>query len=305
MVTSRLYYSLKPYIRRSVQIRIRKFLVSRKIRKVQKLWPIDPSAAALPPKWPGWPSGKQFALLLSHDVDTEAGYQKCERLMDVEIDLGFRSAFYFVPQKYSVSENFRQRLTQLGFEVGVHGLKHDGKLYKSKRTFDERAQKINEYLRNWNSVGFRSPAMHHNLDWIHGLSIEYDASTFDTDPFEPQPDGVGTIFPFRVPNQNGNDGYIEIPYTLPQDFTVFVLLGEKSPAIWKRKLDWIAEKGGMAFFITHPDYMAFGGGDRSIDQYPVTYYTDFLKYIQTEYKGRYWHPLPQELAEFWKARTIK
>jgi hypothetical protein len=27
-------------------------------------------------------------------------------------------------------------------------------------------------------------------------------STFDTDPFEPQPDGMGTIFPFWVPNQD-------------------------------------------------------------------------------------------------------
>jgi len=26
----------------------------------------------------------------------------------------------------------------------------------------------------------------------------YDSSTFDTDPFEPQPDGRHTMFPFRV-----------------------------------------------------------------------------------------------------------
>src|ERR1700746_3430317 len=50
--------------------------------------------------------------------------------------------------------------------------------------------------------------MFHKLDWLHDLDIEYDASTFDTDPFEPQPDGHGTIFPFWVPK--GDDGgYVE------------------------------------------------------------------------------------------------
>jgi hypothetical protein len=36
-------------------------------------------------------------------------------------------------------------------------------------------------------------------DWLHQLNIEYDLSTFDTDPFEPQPEGRHTIFPFWVP----------------------------------------------------------------------------------------------------------
>ena len=139
----------------------------------------------------------------------------------------------------------RQELTADGFEVGVHGLNHDGKLYSSKAEFDRRAKRINRYLKEWNAVGFRSPAMHHNLEWLKALNIEYDASTFDTDPFEPQPDGVGTIFPFWVARDDGT-GYVELPYTLPQDFTLFVLMKERTIDIWKKKLDWIAEKGGMA-----------------------------------------------------------
>ena len=47
-------------------------------------------------------------------------------------------------------------------------------------------------------------------------------------------------------------GYIELPYTLPQDFTLFVLLQEKTPKTWMKKLDWIAEKGGMALVNVHP-----------------------------------------------------
>ena len=96
------------------------------------------------------------------------------------------------------------------------------------------------------SVGFRSPSMYHNLELLHHLNIEYDASTFDTDPFEPQPDGMATIFPFWVSSQDPQKGYVELPYTLPQDFLLFVLLQEKNIDIWKKKLDWIVDHGGMA-----------------------------------------------------------
>ena len=63
-------------------------------------------------------------------------------------------------------------------------------------------------MREWNAVGFRSGFMHHNLDWLHDLEVSYDSSTFDTDPFEPQPDGANTIFPFWVPGPNG--GYVVV-----------------------------------------------------------------------------------------------
>ena len=91
-------------------------------------------------------------------------------------------------------------------------------------------------------MGFRSAFMFHNLEWLKELNVLYDASTFDTDPFEPQPDGANTIFPFWVGRSDGS-GYVELPYTLPQDSTLFLVLGEKTNDIWKRKLDWVARHG--------------------------------------------------------------
>src|ERR1035438_6836677 len=89
--------------------------------------------------------------------------------------------------------------------------------------------------------------MHHNLPWICQLNIDYSISTYDVDPFEPQACGLGRIFPFWVQSPDGEGpGFVEMPYTLPQDFTLFVLLGERSTATWRRKLDWIAANGGMA-----------------------------------------------------------
>lgn len=153
-------------------------------------------------------------------------------------------------------------------------------------------------------IGFRSPAMHHNLEWLHDLNIEYDASTFDTDPFEPQSDGVGTVFPFWVRGNSDTDGYVELPYTLVQDFTLFVLMKEETVDIWKEKLDWIVEKGGMALMNTHPDYMNFDGEKLGLEEYPAAYYVEFLEYTKSKYEGHYWHPLPKDMAQFW-SKNIK
>jgi glycosyltransferase involved in cell wall biosynthesis len=150
------------------------------------------------------------------------------------------------------------------------------------------------------------------------LDIQYDASTFDTDPFEPQPHGHNTIFPFWVPAPNNQKseirnqrsdpssdlrhsadragGYVELPYTLPQDSTLFLLLRETTPDIWMRKLDWIAEHGGMVLLDTHPDYMSFNGSPPTATKYPVAFYREFLTYLKTRYAGEYWHALPNEVA---------
>ncbi|MBI9089201.1 MAG: hypothetical protein JEZ12_08295 [Desulfobacterium sp.] len=223
--------------------------------------------------------------------------------MEMEARMGFRSSFNFVPERYEVDSEIRNALNQHNFEVGVHGLNHDGKLFHSSQEFEKRCTKINSYIREWAAVGFRSPSMHHNLSWLHDLDIEYDASTFDTDPFEPQSDGVGTIFPFKVMNQQTNREYVELPYTIPQDFTVFILMKHGGSNIWKKKLDWVVSNGGMVLLNSHPDYMHFNGNKTSIEEYPSQYYLDFMKYIKKKYSGQYWHVLPREMARFWKSNN--
>jgi hypothetical protein len=74
---------------------------------------------------------------------------------------------------------------------------------------------------------------------------------------------------------------------------------ERDIGIWKRKLDWIAEQGGIALLITHPDYMSFEGKKMGREEYPAEYYAEFLKYIKDRFEGQYWHVLPRDLAHFW------
>ncbi len=298
-----IYYRIKPLIPRSMQIQLRRILVARKRKVCSGVWPIDPKACRPPEGWKGWPEGKKFALVLTHDVETAKGHENCRKLMELEERLGFRSSFGFVPERYNVSAELRRDLQQRGFEVTVHGLLHDGLYYRSRDVFRKRAERINYYLKNWGAIGFRSPSMHHNLEWLHDLKIEYDSSTFDTDPFEPQPDGVSTIFPFWVGKEGKSQGYLELPYTLPQDHTLFVVMQEKTIRIWKEKLNWLAEKGGMALLITHPDYMCFQGDSEHFGRYPARLYAEFLDYVNSRYQGKYWYALPSKVVRFWNHRN--
>jgi glycosyltransferase involved in cell wall biosynthesis len=131
--------------------------------------------------------------------------------------------------------------------------------------------------------------------------VEYDSSTFDTDPFEPQPEGVRTIFPMWVTNNAGTSAFVELPYTLPQDLTLFGILQEHDIRIWKRKLDWVAENGGMALPIIHPDYIYFNSGQPSHEEYPSSHYSEFLDYIRQKYNGQYWAALPSDVCRYFSS----
>ncbi len=300
MLTHRFYYGLKPYLPWHVRMTLRRISARRKRARVASAWPIDPSAARPPAAWPGWPDGHQFAFVITHDVESAAGLAKCEQLAALEEQHGFRSCFNFIPEgSYRVPAELRASLRRRGFEIGVHDLKHDGKLFRDRADFDRKATRINRYIREWQAAGFRSGFMLRNLDWLHELQIRYDSSTFDTDPFEPQSEGAGTIFPFwvRPPDAaTANRGYLELPYTLPQDSTLFLVLQETDPSIWLRKLDWIAHHGGMALVNVHPDYVRFPGEPASPRTYPVEHYLALLRHVRQHYNAACWHALPFAVA---------
>jgi len=300
---NRIFYSLKPLIPRGVQLFLRRKIIKHQLVHAKDVWPIDERAGAAPAGWSGWPEGKRFALVLTHDVDTARGFERCLALADVEERLGFRSSFNFVPLRYAISDDVLAKLKQRGFELGVHGLYHDGKYYETKKIFQERADKINHYLKKWGSAGYRAPCMLHKLSWFHDLNIEYDTSTFDTDPFEPNPCGARTIFPFIVTSGETKNQYVEMPYTLPQDFTLFILMRHRNIDVWRRKLEWVVRHGGVVLVNTHPDYMNMNGQPAGREEYPVQFYEQLLRHVQEEYQGQYWHVLPRELARFWRSTT--
>lgn len=306
MFSPRLYYEVKPYLPSRLRLAARRVVARRQRHGCHRRWPIDPAAGTAPAQWPGWPDGRQFGVVLTHDVEGPRGLARCRAVARCEQRLGLRSAFNFIPAgSYQTPAGLREELRGDGCEIGVHDLYHDGKLFNSRPEFLARAAGINATLEAWGAEGFRAGFMLRNLDWLHDLAIRYDSSTFDTDPFEPQPDGVGTVFPFWIPRPGGpaGSGYVELPYTLPQDFTLFVLLQERTPDLWKAKLDWIAACGGMVLIDTHPDYMACAGDAMGDATYPIELYRSFLEYLTQRYAGAFWPALPAEVAAFVRAHA--
>jgi hypothetical protein len=233
-----------------------------------------------------WPQGRLFALVLTHDIETEKGQAFVRAVADLEEGLGFRSSFNFIPERYPLDRDLMRELRQRGFEIGVHGLKHDGKLFDNQTEFARRAERINQHLREFEAVGFRAPLTIRNPEWMQALDIEYDLSFFDTDPYEPLAGGTMSIWPFTIGR------FVELPYTLVQDITLSTVLGMETPSLWLDKVDFIERYHGMALINTHPDYLR--------DEKNWQIYADFLG-AMTERADR-WDALPCDAARWWRAR---
>jgi peptidoglycan/xylan/chitin deacetylase (PgdA/CDA1 family) len=298
----RLYYTLKPALPRATTRIIRR-LHSRAEGRFLLGWPIEDRyvrfqwAAArevirqrghtLLPFINFWPDGHPYAFVLTHDVETNEGCGRVRWLADLDARYGFRSSFNFVPERYGVDRGLLDELLGRGFEVGVHGLKHDGRLFTSLPEFMRRAQRINRYLREFGATGFRAPLTHRNPGWMQALEIDYDLSFFDTDPYEPIPGGTMSIWPFMIGR------FVELPYTLVQDYTLTRVLRETTPQMWLRKVDFIRGFNGMALLNAHPDYM----GDSTTRRV----YECFLAAMRG--RADFWHALPREVARWWRARS--
>lgn len=302
-VPKKVYYRLKPLIPKMVGRKLRQ--VYRHVQETESefYWPIDNRYVDF--LWevlawvlknnpnqeyfikPLWPDNQRFGFVLTHDVETEKGLKYVRKLADIEEGLGFRSSFNFVLEDYTTDPQLIMELRQRGFEVGVHGLKHDGCLFNAKESFDRDASCINDYLLSLEACGFRSPLTHRNPEWMQSLFIEYDLSFFDTDPFEPIPGGTMSIWPFFIGH------FVELPYTLAQDCTLINVLGHTSPRLWLEKISFIKENYGLALVNTHPDYL--------LNPDNLRIYVDFLEEMIN--KSGYWHALPRDVARWWQERA--
>jgi hypothetical protein len=152
----------------------------------------------------------------------------------------------------------------------------------------KKAARINAYMKEYGMLGFRAPLTHRNPEWMQALEMDYDMSFFDTDPFEPIPGGAMSIWPFFLGH------FIELPYTLVQDYTLTSILGETSPRIWLEKVNFLQKYQGMALLNSHPDYLK----EKSVWKI----YQEFL--IAMKNRDGYWHALPHEVANWWRTRAL-
>ena len=238
-----------------------------------------------------WPDGFSSCAIMTHDVEEEEGKNFCGALMDLDQLYGIHSAFQLVPQgRYTVSKSFRENITSRGFEVNVHDLTHDGRLYAEYAEFLRRAKLINSYAREFEAQGFRSGILYRNADWFSAFEFSYDMSLPNVAHLDPQRGGCCTVMPFFVGN------IIELPLTCAQDYTLFQILGDYSTSLWKRQISLVQEEHGLISFIVHPDYI--------IERRARAIYKALLEHLaELRAQGAIWTALPKDVADWWRERN--
>jgi hypothetical protein len=298
----RSYYLVRPALPRPVQLRLRQGFTRVQDRSSFPGWPVEDSLHTLygwlfgllaelagqPVPFLGpWPEGRLWALVLTHDVETDTGCGNLDLLRGPERELGYRSSWNFVPLRYQVADDTVRALRAEGCEVGVHGLRHDGRDLGSRRLLAKRLPAIREYADRWQATGFRSPATQRRWEWMPQLGFDYDSSYSDTDPYEPQPGGCCSYLPYF------NDDMVELPITLPQDHTLFAILQRPDADVWIEKAQLLRERHAMVLVLTHPDY----ADDPRVTQG----YRRLLKGFHDD--DTVWHALPSEVATWWRQRA--
>jgi len=296
------YYRVRGLLPRSIQIWLRRQYARRQVRTEFPSWPVERAlhdffdlftsiladvGGEPVPRIAAWPHGHAWALVLTHDVESADGLAALDPILELERGLGLRSSWNFVPRRYEVDDECIRDLSASGFEVGVHGLHHDGRDLESLARVQGRLPAMRRAAERWDAVGFRSPATQRRWELMPLLGFDYDSSYPDTDPFEPQGGGCCTWLPFF------NQDMVELPLTMQQDHTLFVILRHRDETAWVEKAEFLRAHGGLALIDTHPDYL--------IDDRIKDAYRSLLERFATDETA--WKALPREVSTWWRRRA--
>jgi hypothetical protein len=238
-----------------------------------------------------WPDGAPSCLVMTHDVETSVGVGFASSLMDMDDAHGIKSSFQVVPVgRYKIADDFVQEIRRRGFELNVHDFKHDGSLFQDHAQFLLQAQKINEYARNFRSLGFRSGAMYRNQEWFQALDVSYDMSVPNVAHLEPQRGGCCTVMPYRIGK------ILELPLTMTQDYSLFHMLGDYSIDLWIKECEQIVGRNGLISFIVHPDYV--------VEPLARKVYLSLLGHLShLVADNKLWAALPGDVNRWWRNRS--
>ncbi len=302
----RLYYGIRPALSDSLRQALQRLFLRDWDRLPFPRWPVDTSVEdifekhllrtmkigrleSLPFIW-FWPDGAPSAAVMTHDMEGPAGLAFAPGLMDLDDQFGIKASFQLVPERrYPVSNDLLEMIRKRHCEVNVHGLNHDGNLFRDRSTFLRHCKRINHYVREFGAEGFRSPCMYRNADWFEELNISYDMSVPNVAHLEPQRGGCCTVFPYFIGK------ILELPLTTVQDYSLFHILGDYSIELWKTQTERIMEKHGFVSFIAHPDYLL---NERSLDVYKTL--LAYLSDLQRERKV--WISRPGDINRWWRER---
>lgn len=300
------YYRVRPLLPVAVRKHLQRVALRGWNQRPFPKWPVDHTvdsileklcaltlqvsgAKAIPFIW-FWPDGFRAVATMTHDVETTRGRDSCIALMDLNDSFGMKSSFQFVPEeRYAIPDRLFGLVRERGFEINVHDLNHDGLLFRNRQEFLRRAAKINQYVRKFNAVGYRSGALYRNPDWYDAFEFSYDMSFPNVAHLDPQSGGCCTTKPYFIGK------ILELPVTAAQDYTLFHILEQYSAELWKTQVELILGKHGMANFVVHPDYV--------MDARPRKIYAELLEYLSDRRRdSKMWIALPREVDAWWRAR---
>jgi hypothetical protein len=176
-----------------------------------------------------------------------------------------------------------------GFEVNLHDLNHDGRLFADRDEFLARARRINGYARRFDCEGFRSGAMYREQDWFGAFEFAYDMSVPNAAHLEPQRGGCCTVMPYFVGD------VLELPLTTTQDYSLFHILNDYSIDLWHEQISLITGRHGLISLITHPDYLD-GPRERHV-------YRTLLRHLaEVREREGVWFALPGQVNRWWRNR---
>ena len=306
-ILKKCYYAVRSAIPSSLRLQVQRFHARHWKELPFPQWPVDTTVEnicerlmllsleagdveKIPFVW-FWPRGARGCLMMTHDVETEAGRDFCTNLMAIDEAFGIRASFQIVPEKrYPVPVEFLKAITSRGFEVAVQDLNHDGRLFDDKDEFLRRATSINYYGRTYGAKGFRAAVLYRKPAWYEALDFSFDMSMPNVGHLDPQRGGCCTVMPYFIGK------ILELPATTIQDYMLLHLLNERSIDLWKLQADLILKKNGLISFIVHPDYV--------MDPDTRTVYESLLAYLQDlRVSSQIWHALPSEIDGWWRERS--
>ena len=304
---ARMYYAVRPLLPVAVRRHLQRLYLSDWNKIAFPNWPVDHTVDSLvrgsmqlllrtqrlqqmPFIW-FWPEGAASAVCMTHDVETAAGRDYCDAVMDLNQRFGMAASFQVVPEdRYEVSDKYLDSIRQRGFEVNVQDLNHDGRLYNHRDEFARRAVKINEYGRRWGASGFRSAILYHRQEWYSDLDFSYDMSVPTSAHLEPQRGGCCTVMPYFVGKM------LELPVTTTQDYSLFNYLRSFSLDLWNREIDLILQQNGLMSFIVHPDYIKKERENRLYQQL-------LARLVQLREEKNLWLATPGQIDRWWRQRS--
>ena len=249
------YYAVKPLLPRAAQLAMRRVYARRQARRPFPAWPIETLlvdqleerllAELEATRGRARPvrellAGRVGASRRSSPTTSRArpGCENIPRVLEIERRYGLRSSWNFVAERLPDRPAASSMRARGGLrDRTARPAPRRPAVRQPRRASSAQLPRIHrgDAASGTRSASARRPPTA-SAAWMPELGCLYDSSFPDTDPFEPQPGGCCSIWPFFL------EDLVELPITMPQDHTLFEILQGALDRRWVQKSDWLAQQ---------------------------------------------------------------